>query len=129
MVSLQKFGLHSYLVKTIHTIFSYLRSRTKKDRNDRLANEIVRVRDEYITNEVRMRRTEAQATNAKLKKVMDMWIGNKIEELFQGWKGIMIRSKIERENIRILHEKERQRMDQEENQKITVAKQEVSSKS
>jgi hypothetical protein len=76
-----------------------------------------------------MRRTEAQATNAKLKKVMDMWIGNKIEELFQGWKGIMIRSKIERENIRILHEKERQRMDQEENQKITVAKQEVSSKS
>ena len=120
--------MNSHLLK-VFTRILLLSARTRKDRNDRLASEIVRVHDEYVTNEVQIRRTQAQETNAKMKKVMDMWLGNTIEELFKGWKKIMICSKVERENFRTLHEKERLRMDQEENQRIDIAKQEVNSQS
>jgi hypothetical protein len=62
-----------------------------------------------------------------MKKVMDMWLGNTIEELFVSWKEVVRCGKIDRDKSRGLREEERQRLVQEEIEKNARAKEEVSS--
>jgi len=62
-----------------------------------------------------------------MKKVMDMWLGNTIEELFVDWKEVVRCGKMDRDKSRVLREEERQRLDQEEREKNVRAKEEVSS--
>lgn len=62
-----------------------------------------------------------------MKKVMDMWLGNTIEELFVSWKEVVRCGKIDRDKSRVLREEERQRLVQEEVEKNARAKEEVSS--
>jgi len=62
-----------------------------------------------------------------MKKVMDMWLGNTIEELFVSWKEVGRCGKIDRDKSRVLREEEQQRLDQEEIEKNARAKEGVSS--
>ena len=54
--------------------------------DDDVAEEIKKIRNDFLTNEVNTRRSGAIETNIKMKKVMDAWIGTTIEDIFREWK-------------------------------------------
>ena len=94
--------------------------------DDDVAEEIKKIRNDFLTNEVNTRRSGAIETNIKMKKVMDAWIGTTIEDIFREWKIAVEHIKRERKKSQRLQVEEQKRLQDEKEAQLLMAKKEVS---
>ena len=90
-----------------------------------LVKEMQKLREEYIKKEVENRRINAIETNKKMMKIMDAWLGCKIEDVFRHWKVETKHLKCEREKADQLRKKERRRLQDEEQEKLQMVRKEL----
>ena len=79
----------------------------------------------FVEYEVSKRKMETKVTHAKLRKVLDTWIGNSIEILFFGWKDYIRAKKKVQQNVESMYVERNQRSKQEEEELMELAKLEV----
>lgn len=84
-----------------------------------------RVKAAFVEYEVSKRKKETIVTHAKLRKVLDTWIGNSIETLFFGWKDYIRAKKKVKQNFDGVDIEKKQRSKQEEEELMKLAKLEV----
>ena len=84
-----------------------------------------RVKTAFVEYEVSKRKKETIVTHAKLRKVLDTWIGNSIETLFFGWKDYIRAKKKVNKNFDGVDIERKQRSKQEEEELMKLAKLEV----
>lgn len=111
-----------------HSFLNFLYSfrKSQKAQSADLVKEMQKLREEYIKKEVESRRINAIETNKKMMKIMDAWLGCKIEDVFRHWKVETKRLKCEREKADQLRERERRRLQDEEHEKLQMVKKELS---
>jgi len=100
-------------------------NRTPKNKDDLIAKEMNKIRNEFLANETNTRRSKAIETNEKMKKVMDAWLGNTTETIFREYKKVVEGIKLERDKLMNIREKEHERLKQEKLEQLLMAKKEV----
>ena len=80
----------------------------------------------FVEYEVSKRKMETIVMQAKLRKVLDTWIGNSIETLFFAWKDYIRAKKKVKQNFDGVDVERKQRSKQEEEELMKLANHEVS---
>lgn len=85
-----------------------------------------RTKAAFAEYEISKRKMETIVTQAKLRKVLDTWIGNSIETLFFRWKDYIRAKKKVKQNFDGVDVERKQRSKQEEEELMKLANLEVS---
>ncbi len=98
----------------------------QKRREEReIREEMLRIQDEIISEEVDSRRKRAVEVNKKLRMVLKAWLGLTTEDVFSGWKHLVYELKIQRLTDEQTRNEEQNRLHLESKEKERMAMNEV----
>ena len=98
----------------------------QKRREEReIKEEMLRIQDNIISQEVDSRKNRATEVNSKLRMVLKAWIGLTTDEIFSGWKNTVFELKNQRAKDKMTKEQELNRLELENKEKELMALREV----